>query len=187
MAREQHPAGLRLEFPGAVQKLNPAHARHQVVRNGDVHQILFQMLNGLFGTGVSVNFELGLNLQVGPHAGDHHFLVVDNQYRCLLICAQVRPPGGFPAGCWPCSMGRGMGNVVPAPTSLSKSREPPYVSSTIFLEIESPNPVPTPTGLVVKPSATIFGRSSGRIPPPLSNTEMWTRSPSRRVRTVILP
>ena len=47
----------------------------------------------------------------------------------------------------------------------------------IFLEIESPSPVPTPTAFVVKPPAKIFGPSSGRMPRPVSEMEMWTQSP----------
>src|SRR5438046_8520039 len=60
---------------------------------------------------------------------------------------------------------------------LSKSIVPRWVSSMIFLEIESPSPVPTPTAFVVKPPAKIFGPSSGRMPRPVS--EM--RSEERRV------
>ena len=77
--------------------------------------------------------------------------------------------------------------MVPTPGSLSKSIVPPCFSSMISLEIESPCPVPSPTGFVVKPASNAFAFCSGVMPRPVSAIEMCTMPPSSRVRTVIFP
>ena len=60
----------------------------------------------------------------------------------------------------------------------------PWWRSMIFFTTDSPKPVPTPTGLVVKNGSKILARWSGAMPGPLSWTSATTsRSPGRNSPT----
>ena len=75
--------------------------------------------------------------------------------------------------------------MLPFPLSLSTLISPPS-ALRMPLQIQSPSPVPSPAGLVVKNGSKIRSRISGGIPPPVSriSTTAWPR-PSVRVLTRI--
>src|SRR5262249_39301960 len=85
--------------------------------------------------------------------------------------------------------GRNTLKLVPTPICDSTSTRP-RCSSTMPYATDSPSPVPRPWGLVVKNGSKIFGRSSCRIPVPVSmNSAMISslRNGFKRVRTVSTP
>ena len=55
------------------------------------------------------------------------------------------------------------------------------------LQIDSPNPVPTPTPLVVKPGSNILAMFSGGIPLPSSEISIRTIPSSEKVLILIVP
>ena len=76
-------------------------------------------------------------------------------------------------------------NVLPRPISLSTAISPPS-ALRMPLQIQSPSPVPSPAGLVVKNGSKIRSRISGGIPTPVSRTSTTARPrPSVRVLTRI--
>ena len=79
-----------------------------------------------------------------------------------------------------------MRKVLPLPTSLSTSRAPPNRVRMPW-QIESPSPVPRPTGLVVKNGSNSRDMCSAEMPQPVSLIAISTFASSRsRVRTVIV-
>ena len=76
--------------------------------------------------------------------------------------------------------GRRTRKTVPPPGRGSTSIRPPCPVTIPWL-IDSPRPVPSPTGLVVKKGSNRWGRCSGSIPAPLSATSRTPKSPSCRV------
>ena len=72
-------------------------------------------------------------------------------------------------------------NVEPRPTSLSTVSSPPS-DATIPWQMESPSPVPSPTGLVVKNGSNRRPMISGGIPDPVS----WTSTTARPASSVRL-
>src|SRR6516162_8924352 len=75
-------------------------------------------------------------------------------------------------------------NSVKSPTSLSTVIMPPCCWVTISQLIDSPSPVPSPVGLVVKNGWNSLSRSSGAMPVPLSRIRISTASPRSRVHTL---
>jgi hypothetical protein len=61
-----------------------------------------------------------------------------------------------------------MMNSVNSPGSVSTSIRPPCCLTTMSWLIDSPRPVPSPAGLVVKKGLKIFALTSGGMPVPLS-------------------
>ena len=59
-------------------------------------------------------------------------------------------------------------NSVPSPSFVSTSSVPPCPFTTISYASDSPNPVPSPVGLVVKKGWRILAFTSSGIPAPLS-------------------
>src|SRR5271166_292910 len=70
-----------------------------------------------------------------------------------------------------------MMNSVNSPGSVSTSILPPCCLTTITWAIESPSPVPSPAGLVVKKGLNIFSRTSVGMPVPLSRMRISTALP----------
>src|SRR5947209_4608495 len=87
------------------------------------------------------------------------------------------------------SIGRKTLKLVPTPTWDSTSMRP-RCSSTMPYATDRPRPVPRPCGLVVKNGSKILGRSSCRMPVPVSMNSARIsslRCGLRRVRTVRTP
>jgi hypothetical protein len=81
--------------------------------------------------------------------------------------------------------GRATRKSVPSFTLLSTEISPP-APGTMLRQMESPSPVPTPRGLVVKKGSEIRSSDSGGIPEPESRTSTSARPDgSVRVRTRI--
>ena len=80
--------------------------------------------------------------------------------------------------------GSSMRKVAPRPTSLWTAIVPPC-SSSMFRHSDSPSPVPSPAGLVVKKGSKMRARISAGMPGPLSAMSSWTRSGSRSKRVVM--
>src|SRR5262249_23941036 len=68
-------------------------------------------------------------------------------------------------------------NSVKTPGSVSTSILPPCCSTTMSWLIESPSPVPSPAGLVVKKGLNIFSFTSRGMPVPLSRIRISTIVP----------
>ena len=83
-----------------------------------------------------------------------------------------------------CAEGKMIRNVVPRPTSLSTASSPPKRVMMLW-HTNSPSPVPTPTGLVVKNGSKMRERISGGIPAPVSLTSTITWSCTERSFTRI--
>ena len=66
---------------------------------------------------------------------------------------------------------------VPTDTLLATSIDPPIAVIRLW-QMERPNPVPTPTGLVVKNGSKMRGRTSSGMPTPVSEISTATRPPS---------
>src|ERR1051326_2565085 len=181
MARQQHPAGLRLLLFDPPQQLYAVHFRHQVIRKHHIHRIALRITRRLLRVRKAVDRVIRLQLQKGLDARNNHLLVVDNHDRWHASVGAHRALLLF------CCTGIRMWNVVPSPGRLSKFMVPPCLSSMISREMERPRPVPSPTGLVVKPASKACAWVSEDIPRPVSEIETWTISPSIRVRTVIRP
>jgi PAS domain S-box-containing protein len=78
------------------------------------------------------------------------------------------------AGCPAGAAGRATRSVVPPVLELSTSMSPPS-ASTMFRQMESPRPVPTPCGFVVKNGSKMRSATSGGIPAPVSCTASTAR------------
>jgi hypothetical protein len=76
-----------------------------------------------------------------------------------------------------CARGKITVKVVPSPTLLSARIVPPS-AVTMPWQMDSPRPVPTPTGLVVKNGWNNRRMCSGAIPAPVSRIATQTFSPS---------
>ena len=63
-----------------------------------------------------------------------------------------------------CTFGRKMENLVPTPSSDSTEILPLWLLVIMKYETESPSPVPSPTGLVVKNGSKIFLQVSSSMP-----------------------
>src|SRR5215204_3150644 len=72
-------------------------------------------------------------------------------------------------------------NSVYSPGLVSTSIEPRCCFTTMSWLRESPRPVPSPAGFVVKKGSNIFAFTSGGMPVPLSRIRTSTRSPRFRV------
>src|SRR5262249_6319020 len=87
--------------------------------------------------------------------------------------------------CLPASTGMTRGNVmmnsVKVPGSVTTSIVPPCCFTTMSWLIDSPSPVPSPAGFVVKNGLKIFSLTSGAIPVPLSRMRISILSPRSRV------
>ncbi len=70
-----------------------------------------------------------------------------------------------------------MMNSVNTPGFVSTSILPPCCLTMMSWLIESPSPVPSPAGLVVKNGLNIFSFTSGGMPVPLSRMRISTVSP----------
>src|SRR3954471_7347474 len=77
--------------------------------------------------------------------------------------------------------GRKILNSVYSPGLVSTSIEPRCCFTTMSWLRESPRPVPSPAGFVVKKGSNIFSLTSGGMPVPLSRIRISTRSPRSRV------
>ena len=81
-----------------------------------------------------------------------------------------------------------MRNVEPSPSALVHVRAPPWSLVTMSWASDSPSPVPSPVGLVVKNGSKMRACVAASMPVPLSSISIVTASPSarasRRVRTV---
>src|SRR5262249_55293109 len=64
-----------------------------------------------------------------------------------------------------------------SPGLVSTAIEPPCCLTMMSWLMESPSPVPSPAGLVVKNGLNIFSFTSGGMPVPLSRIVISTRSP----------
>ena len=73
---------------------------------------------------------------------------------------------------------------VNLPGCVSTSIEPPCCLTMMSWLMESPRPVPSPDGLVVKNGLNIFSFTSDVIPVPLSRILISTRSPRSLVEAV---
>src|SRR5262249_31111183 len=97
----------------------------------------------------------------------HIGLVIDDEN----VNAQCGPP------VCPCA-GNARGNVmmnsVNTPGSVLTSILPPCCFTTMSWLIDTPSPVPSPTGLVVKKGLNIFSFTSAGIPVPLSRMRIST-------------
>ncbi len=76
--------------------------------------------------------------------------------------------------------------VEPFPSSVESRMRPPC-SRTMPWLIESPSPVPSPSGLVVKNGSNTWAAMLSGIPGPLSVTSTATPSSQRRARTTMVP
>src|ERR1700722_2757644 len=109
-------------------------------------------------------------------------LVIDNQDANRHDLATHAE--GFNAALAPRPRGRQTVNSVNSPTLLATSIVPPCCLVTMSWLIESPSPVPSPLGFVVKKGwNSLFLISSG-MPLPLSRTRTSTASPISREVTV---
>src|ERR1019366_9392964 len=93
----------------------------------------------------------------------HVHLVIDHQQR--VFCRWVH---GWVLDSF---KGRWTRKQVPSPGLLSTSMRPPC-PVMMPCEIDRPNPVPSPTGLVVKNGSKSRGRTWGSMPQPLSAISM---------------
>src|SRR5580692_7947480 len=74
-------------------------------------------------------------------------------------------------------LGRTILNSVNCPGSVSTSMVPPCCLTMMSWLIESPSPVPSPAGFVVKKGLNIFSFTSAGIPVPLSRMRISILSP----------
>src|SRR5262249_54464404 len=78
---------------------------------------------------------------------------------------------------WILERGRTTRNSVNAPGSVSTSIAPPCCLTMMSWLIDSPRPVPSPAGLVVKKGLNIFSFTCDGMPVPLSRMRISTWSP----------
>src|SRR5262249_28675171 len=97
-------------------------------------------------------------------------LVIDDED----VNVQCSPPVFFCAGN---VRGSVMTNSVNEPGSVATSIVPPCCFTTMSWLIDSPSPVPSPAGLVVKKGLNIFSFTSGGMPVPLSRMRISTLGP----------
>ena len=120
-------------------------------------------------------------LECGVHVVENVRLVVDHQHA---------KPLGWSTGAGRPAVGAGgrvasgscTVKVEPRPSSVESMMRPPC-SRTMPWLIESPSPVPSPSGLVVKKGSNTWAASASDIPGPSSTTSMATPSSQRRART----
>src|SRR5436309_697836 len=73
--------------------------------------------------------------------------------------------------------GKTIVNSVNRPGSVATSMVPPCCLTMMSWLIDSPSPVPSPAGLVVKNGLNIFSFTSGGMPVPLSRIRISTWPP----------
>ena len=76
--------------------------------------------------------------------------------------------------------------LVGKPPNLALSSMVPPARSATRAQTESPRPVPTPTGLVVKKGSKIRFRLASGMPTPVSRTSSSATSPTVRVERVMV-
>src|SRR5688572_7466184 len=111
--------------------------------------------------------------------GEHHRFVINKENSTLHAACLRFLVAGF--------SGRRMMKVVPLPISVSKARVPACFSAITVWAMNSPCPVPLPTGLVVKKGSKILDLDFSGMPVPVSPMRISTQSPSQWVVTVIVP
>src|SRR5262249_45161376 len=90
------------------------------------------------------------------------------------------------SACYGMTRGNVIMNSVNEPGSVTTSIVPPCCFTTMSWLIDSPSPVPSPAGFVVKNGLKIFSWMSGRMPVPLSRIRISTLSPRLYVTAVSL-
>ena len=157
----------------------------------DVQRDEAELLGQLPGQGRLQGFA-GLHLAPGefPEAGHGLAFRAPHRQEALPAPDHPRPPPGSPglrelqrrsSG----RTGRRRMKRAPAPLEVSTSMIPLCMLVTMKYETDSPRPVPSPTGLVVKNGSKALRRTASSMPGPLSTTSTRTWSPSARVRRVM--
>src|SRR5205823_3575344 len=158
------------------QHLKPAHAGHV-----DIGQNQYQRGIGDVGGADQRRRRRGRKLhqetpgaQIAPELLTEQVfdvrLVINNEY----VNAQLVPPV---CDCAAPVRGSVIMNSVNAPGLVSTSILPPCCFTTMSWLMESPSPVPSPAGLVVKNGLNIFSFTSRGIPVPLSRIRISTLAP----------
>src|SRR5262245_17933875 len=160
------------------QHLRPAHSRHVDVRQDQqgISDRLCALQRLRCGTcelhdeapGAHVAAEL-----LAKQVFDVGF-VVDKDVGAQLLC----PPA---SACTGMTRGNVMMNSVKEPGSVTTSIIPPCCFTMMSWLIDSPSPVPSPAGFVVKNGWKTFSLISGGMPIPLSRMRISILSPRFRV------
>src|SRR2546423_1240825 len=164
---------------GLLQLLQHGHPGHP--RHVDIGQDQYQRWIGDIGGADQRRWRRGRKLhqetpgaQIAPELLTEQVfdvrLVVNNEY----VNAQLVPPV---CDCAAPVRGSVIMNSVNAPGLVSTSILPPCCFTTMSWLMESPSPVPSPAGLVVKNGLNIFSFTSRGIPVPLSRIRISTLAP----------